>query len=155
MLLWLCGLWGGALVPPFPVSSTYHSVSHIGPGWVELKCLIVGRLVKLVNQDRRKRNIFRNKENWNPITEPSVWDELWPVRELYGYSDNVTTCPIWMEKLTLTGYTMWIDSIWCFGGVAIILPSNSLWFLKFSPTLLMGSFSDLPSLEEMPLLQVP
>lgn len=120
------------------MSSTYHSVSHIGLGWVELKCLIVGRLVKIVNQDRKKQNIFRNKENWNPVTEPSVRDELWPVRELYGYSDNVTTCPIWMEKLTLTGYTMWIGSIQCFGGVAIILPSNSLRFLKFSANFTYG-----------------
>lgn len=88
--------------------------------------------------ERRKQSIFRNKENWNPVTEPSVWDELWPVRELYGYSDSVTTCHIWMEKLTLTGYTTCIDSIWCFGGVAIILPSNSLRFLKFSANFTYG-----------------
>ena len=59
-LLWpVCG----APVPPCPSVHVYHTVSHRGPCWVELKYLIAGRLVKIMKWDRRKQNAFRNKRN--------------------------------------------------------------------------------------------
>lgn len=83
------------------MSCIYHPVSHIGPYWVELKCLIVGKPLKIVKEDRRKQNIFINKGNWDSVIGPSVWDELWLVCEPYGCSGKMTTCHIWIDKLTL------------------------------------------------------
>lgn len=155
MLLWLCGPWDGAPVPPFPVSFTYHPVSHIGPYWVELKCLRVGRLVKIVNQDRRKQNIFRNKGNWNPVTEPSVWDEL-------GQSVSCTgATATWSLVTNDREVDSHLDTLFglTLSGVLVVLLSCYLQVVYgssgFQLTSLMGSFSDLPSLEEMPLLQIP
>ena len=84
-LLWLRGPCGEAPVSPCPASRIYPTISHRGPCWVELKYLIAGRLVKIVKQDRRKKNAFKNKRNWKSVIEPGGF---------YECSGKITTCHI-------------------------------------------------------------
>lgn len=104
-LLWLCGPCYGAPVPPFSTSCSYHTISHIGPCWVELNCFVAGRLVKLVNRTvcvQRKQNIFRNKGTGNIVWNLAFRVSCGQIEGYMGGSGKITTCHIWIQKLTLT-----------------------------------------------------
>lgn len=100
----------GAPVPPCTSSHVYHTVSHRGPCWVELKYLIAGRMVKIMKWDRRKQNAFRNKRKQNSVLVP---------RGACECSGKVSTGQSGWRRSPELESTVGTESAWCFRGPAV------------------------------------